>query len=52
MQQILLTAAMNGMSRTDGVKRYRGARIRTEDLGHPKAARYQAAPHPDRVSLE
>jgi hypothetical protein len=32
--------------------RYRGARIRTEDLGHPKAARYQAAPHPDRVSLE
>src|SRR5262249_37453617 len=28
--------------------RYRGARIRTGDLGHPKAARYQAAPRPDR----
>ncbi len=25
----------------------RGARIRTGDLGHPKAARYQAAPRPD-----
>ena len=29
----------------------RGARIRTGDLGHPKAARYQAAPRPDRSSL-
>jgi hypothetical protein len=35
-----------------GGKLSRGARIRTEDLGHPKAARYQAAPHPDRPSLE
>src|SRR4029077_19147157 len=26
--------------------------IRTGDLGHPKAARYQAAPRPDRPSLE
>ena len=25
---------------------YRGAQIRTGDLGHPKAARYQAAPRP------
>jgi hypothetical protein len=30
----------------------RGARIRTGDLGHPKAARYQAAPRPDGISLE
>lgn len=28
------------------VSTYRGARIRTGDLRHPKAARYQAAPHP------
>ena len=30
----------------------RGARIRTGDLGHPKAARYQAAPRPDLASVE
>lgn len=30
---------------------YRGARIRTEDLGHPKAARYQAAPRPAKGDL-
>ena len=30
----------------------RGARIRTGDLGHPKAARYQAAPRPEPPSLE
>ena len=33
-------------------RRYRGARIRTEDLGHPKAARYQAAPRPATAILE
>ena len=27
----------------------RGARIRTGDLGHPKAARYQAAPRPEAL---
>src|SRR4029077_8888874 len=30
----------------------RGARIRTGDLGHPKAARYQAAPRPAMAILE
>ncbi len=30
----------------------RGARIRTGDLGHPKAARYQAAPRPDTTRVE
>ena len=33
--------------RSREVRRNRGARIRTGDLRHPKAARYQAAPHPD-----
>ena len=30
----------------------RGARIRTGDLRHPKAARYQAAPRPEAPSVE
>ncbi len=31
---------------------HRGARIRTGDLRHPKAARYQAAPRPEALSVE
>ena len=35
----------NGLWASDSCNR--GAGIRTRDLGHPKAARYQAAPRPD-----
>ena len=37
--------------RVVGSMRDRGARIRTGDLGHPKAARYQAAPRPEATSV-
>lgn len=40
---------MNEVDRSNqsGELSNRGGWIRTSDLGHPKAARYQAAPRPD-----